>query len=236
MLHSHHGLAYRIEFHQEQDKSVRVSPLSHDNLPSTSCFSPHLDADAKGRRMVHGSMTTSVQRLLLPLVHPRPPDSIAAWLLTGGVWCAMQLFPSAVRFHDFLSGLAGDPEQSPAGDLSAILQPLMVQVRYSLCSNPEHRIVCHLTRCGCGFMGPLYSKYVLACTSLGRKYESENQAGHKKAFGAHSVASDEACFLRTWPEKLAVETAEIVGQWPVLSLTDDAKVKLASAQPAAKRE
>lgn len=40
----------------------------------------------------------------------------------------VQLFPSAVGFHDFLSGLAGDKEESPTGDLSAILDPFMVQV------------------------------------------------------------------------------------------------------------
>lgn len=33
-----------------------------------------------------------------------------------------------MKFHDFLSGLAGDPEESPSGDMSAILQPFMVQV------------------------------------------------------------------------------------------------------------
>ncbi|CAN0186109.1 unnamed protein product, partial [Ectocarpus fasciculatus] len=27
-----------------------------------------------------------------------------------------KLFPSAVKFHDFLTGLAGDREESPAGD------------------------------------------------------------------------------------------------------------------------
>eukprot|EP00752_Nemacystus_decipiens_P013443 g11906.t1 len=38
-----------------------------------------------------------------------------------------RLFPSAVKFHDFLSGLAGDPEESPAGDMSAILRPFMIE-------------------------------------------------------------------------------------------------------------
>ncbi|CAM9344849.1 unnamed protein product [Pylaiella littoralis] len=38
-----------------------------------------------------------------------------------------RLFPSAVKFHDFLSGLAGDHEESPTGDISAILQPFMVE-------------------------------------------------------------------------------------------------------------
>lgn len=40
-----------------------------------------------------------------------------------------QLFPSAVKFHDFLTGLAGDREESPAGDMSAIPQPFMIEVR-----------------------------------------------------------------------------------------------------------
>ncbi|CAB1111954.1 unnamed protein product [Ectocarpus sp. CCAP 1310/34] len=38
-----------------------------------------------------------------------------------------RLFPSAVKFHDFLTGLAGDREETPAGDMSAILQPFMIE-------------------------------------------------------------------------------------------------------------
>ncbi|CBN79664.1 conserved unknown protein [Ectocarpus siliculosus] len=38
-----------------------------------------------------------------------------------------RLFPSAVKFHDFLTGLAGDRDESPAGDMSAILQPFMIE-------------------------------------------------------------------------------------------------------------
>ncbi|CAN0053767.1 unnamed protein product, partial [Discosporangium mesarthrocarpum] len=37
------------------------------------------------------------------------------------------VFPSAVQFHDFLSSMAGDTEESPSGDLASILRPSMVE-------------------------------------------------------------------------------------------------------------